>query len=82
MTTARPPSFAMAAKRADYFRAGALVVWDVDVLRERLVRVYRASDRQRRPSIDVASVPMPNLRSRLDDVGGRSVPAGVNADER
>jgi Uma2 family endonuclease len=34
----------LAAKRADYFAAGTLVVWDVDVLRERLVRVYRASD--------------------------------------
>lgn len=34
----------MMQKRADYFAAGALVVWDVDVLREKLVRVYRASD--------------------------------------
>ena len=34
----------MAAKRADYFAAGTLVVWDVDVLREQSVRVYRASD--------------------------------------
>ena len=34
----------MAAKRADYFAAGTLVVWDVDVLREKLVSVYRASD--------------------------------------
>jgi Uma2 family endonuclease len=34
----------LAQKRADYFAAGTLVVWDVDVLRERLVRVYRASD--------------------------------------
>jgi Uma2 family endonuclease len=34
----------MAAKRADYFAAGALVVWDVDVLKERVVKVYRASD--------------------------------------
>ncbi|MDT7780246.1 MAG: hypothetical protein QOC99_2758 [Acidobacteriota bacterium] len=33
----------MAAKRADYFAAGTLVVWDVDVLKEGLVRVYRAS---------------------------------------
>jgi Uma2 family endonuclease len=33
----------MAQKRADYFAAGTLVVWDVDVLREKLVRVYRAS---------------------------------------
>ena len=35
---------AMAAKRADYFAAGTLVVWDVDVLDEYLVRVYRAAD--------------------------------------
>jgi Uma2 family endonuclease len=34
----------MALKRADYFAAGTLVVWDVDVLREKLVRVYRAGD--------------------------------------
>ncbi|HEX8229736.1 MAG TPA: Uma2 family endonuclease [Chloroflexia bacterium] len=35
---------AIAAKRADYFAAGTLVVWDVDVLRDEVVRVYRASD--------------------------------------
>lgn len=35
---------AMAAKRADYFAAGTKVVWDVDVLREELIRVYRAGD--------------------------------------
>lgn len=34
---------AMAAKRADYFAAGTLVVWDVDLLSEGVVRVYRAS---------------------------------------
>ena len=34
---------AMIAKRADYFAAGTLVVWDVDVLRDTCVRVYRAS---------------------------------------
>jgi Uma2 family endonuclease len=34
----------MAQKRADYFAAGTLAVWDVDVLREEVVRVYRASD--------------------------------------
>jgi Uma2 family endonuclease len=34
----------MAAKRADYFTAGTLVVWDVDVLRDGWIRVYRASD--------------------------------------
>ncbi len=34
----------MAAKRVDYFAAGTLVVWDVDVLREKIVRVFRAAD--------------------------------------
>jgi Putative restriction endonuclease len=34
----------MAAKRQDYFAAGTLVVWDVDVLRSESVRVFRASD--------------------------------------
>ena len=34
----------LAKKRADYFAAGTLVVWDVDVLREGVVRVYRADD--------------------------------------
>jgi Uma2 family endonuclease len=37
---------AMAEKRADYFAAGTLVVWDVDVLKENLVRVFRAADPQ------------------------------------
>lgn len=32
------------AKIADYFAAGTRVVWDVDVLREQLIRVYRATD--------------------------------------
>lgn len=32
----------MAAKRTDYFAAGTLVVWDVDVLKKELVRVYCA----------------------------------------
>jgi Uma2 family endonuclease len=35
---------AIAAKRADYFAAGTQVVWDVDVLRDNVVRVYRATD--------------------------------------
>lgn len=32
----------MTAKRADYFAAGTLVVWDVDMLSSDVVRVYRA----------------------------------------
>ena len=34
----------MAQKRADYFAAGTLVVWEVDVLKEKIVHVYRATD--------------------------------------
>lgn len=33
----------LAAKRADYFAAGTQVVWDVDLLGDDVVRVYRAS---------------------------------------
>jgi Uma2 family endonuclease len=33
---------AMALKRADYFAAGTLVVWDVDLMSEDVVNVYRA----------------------------------------
>ena len=33
----------MAAKRADYFAAGTLVVWDVDLQSEDVVKVYRAT---------------------------------------
>jgi Uma2 family endonuclease len=31
-------------KRGDYFAAGTIVVWDVDLLSDDMVRVYRASD--------------------------------------
>jgi Uma2 family endonuclease len=34
----------ISAKRADYFAAGTSVVWDVDLLSEMVVRVYRADD--------------------------------------
>ena len=34
----------IAAKRKDYFAASTLVVWDVDVLRDEVVKVYRAPD--------------------------------------
>ena len=40
----------IAAKRTDYFAAGTLVVWDVDVLRDQEIRVYRAS-RPQQPDI-------------------------------
>ena len=34
----------IAAKQADYFAAGTRAVWDVDLLSDDVVRVYRASD--------------------------------------
>lgn len=34
----------LANKRADYFAAGTQVVWDVDLRREDVVRVYRAAN--------------------------------------
>lgn len=34
----------MARKRSEYFESGTLVVWDVDVLHEMVVRVYRATE--------------------------------------
>ena len=34
----------MASKRRDYFAAGTQVVWDVDLLGDEVVRVYRAAD--------------------------------------
>lgn len=37
----------MAQKRADYFASGTLVVWDVDLLSNDVVRVYRASEPER-----------------------------------
>lgn len=33
----------MAAKRAEYFAAGTLVVWDVDLVSDDVVRVYRTT---------------------------------------
>ncbi len=34
----------LARKRSDYFAVGTLVVWDIDLLSEAVVRAYRASD--------------------------------------
>lgn len=42
-----PAEEQMARKRRDYFAAGTLVVWDVDLLGKDVVRVHRASDPER-----------------------------------
>lgn len=62
---------AMAAKRADYFAAGTLVVWDVDVLEEERVLVHRASDPERpaiyrRGEIAEAEPALPGWRLAVD----------------
>lgn len=39
-----PAEAAMSDKRADYFAAGTQVVWDVDLLSEDVIKVYRATN--------------------------------------
>ena len=63
----------IAAKRADYFAAGTLVVWDVDLLSENLVRVYRADDSAnptfyRRGEIAEAEPAVPGWTIAVDDL--------------
>ena len=63
----------MAAKRADYFAAGTLVVWDVDLLSENVVRVYRSSDPEnpaiyRRSQIAEAEPAVPGWTMPVDDI--------------
>ena len=63
----------MAAKRADYFAAGTLVVWDVDLLSDDIVRVYRASDPQhatiyRRGQAAEAEPAVPGWTMPVDDL--------------
>ena len=51
----------MAAKRADYFEAGTLVVWDVDIVRR--PSPSSAPGHRRRPSsIGAGKSPRPNRR--------------------
>jgi len=64
---------AMAAKRAEYFAAGTRVVWDVDYMREQLIRVYRADDHEtpliyRRGDVADAEPAVPGWRFPVDDL--------------
>ena len=66
---------AMRLKRSHYFAAGTKVVWDVDVLREGLVRVYRADDPEhptvyRRGEIAEAEPAVPGWRMPVDELFG------------
>ncbi|HEY2962041.1 MAG TPA: Uma2 family endonuclease [Pyrinomonadaceae bacterium] len=63
----------MAAKRADYFAAGTLVVWDVDLLSDDVVRVYRASEPEtpviyRRGEVAEAEPTVPGWTMPVDDL--------------
>ena len=63
----------MADKRADYFAAGTLVVWDVDVLQDNVTRVYRASDPNqptiyRRGEVAEAEPAVPGWSMPVDDL--------------
>src|SRR2546425_553727 len=64
---------AMQEKRNDYFACGTLVVWDVDLLSEDVVKVYRASDPDnptiyRRGDIADAEPAVPGWRMPVDDL--------------
>lgn len=60
-------------KRHDYFAAGTLVVWDVDLLGDEVVRVYSASDPDtptifRRGEIADAEPAVPGWRMPVDEL--------------
>jgi Uma2 family endonuclease len=63
----------IAKKRADYFAAGTLVVWDVDLFSDDAVRVYRAGSPQkptiyRRREIAEAEPAVPGWTMAVDDL--------------
>ncbi len=63
----------MAEKRTDYFAAGTLVVWDVDLLGDDVVRVYRAASPEkltvyRRGQIAEAEPAVPGWTMLVDDL--------------
>lgn len=64
---------AMMKKRADYFAAGTLVVWDVDLLGEDVVKVYRARDPEhptiyRRGEVAEAEPAVPSWSMPVDNL--------------
>jgi Uma2 family endonuclease len=63
----------MAAKRDDYFAAGTLVVWDVDLLSADVVKVYRATKPQiptvyKRGEFAEAEPALPGWTMPVDDL--------------
>ena len=67
------PEKAMAQKRLDYFAAGTNVLWDVDLLSNHVVRVYRATDPAqprvyRRGELAEAEPAVPGWTMPVDDL--------------
>ena len=63
----------LAQKRADYFAAGTLVVWDVNLLGADVVKVYRAADPEnpsiyRRGELAEAEPAVPGWKMPADDL--------------
>ena len=63
----------LAEKHADYFAAGTLVVWDVDLLSDEVVKVYRAGDPDnptvyRRGEVAEAEPAVPGWTMPVDDL--------------
>jgi Uma2 family endonuclease len=66
---------AMQAKRADYFACGTLVVWDVDLQSEDVIKSYKASDPDnpvifRRGDMADAEPAVPGWQMSVDEVFG------------
>jgi Uma2 family endonuclease len=64
---------AMAAKRADYFAAGTLVVWDVDLLSDDVIKSYRVESPEqpqvfRHGGIADAEPAVPGWSMQVDDL--------------
>jgi Uma2 family endonuclease len=63
---------AMAQKRADYFAAGTVVVWDVDLLSEDVIKSYRADEAApivfRRGESATAEPAVPGWSMPVDDL--------------
>jgi Uma2 family endonuclease len=64
---------ALAERRADYFTAGTLIIWDVDLVSDDVVRVYRASAPQsptvyRRGEVAEAEPALPGWRMPVDEL--------------
>ena len=62
----------LAAKRAHYFAAGTLVVWDVDLVGADVVRVFRAASAEpsiyRRGDVAEAEPAVPGWRMKVDEL--------------